>query len=117
MLAIANTQLCNNCTLFSMSLYESKKDKKDPLYVERGKDNCIRYRKIEYVHCTVSMIDWFRFFLAKLLSEDFSCIKLHNKGSRNIYIFFYLRKLSRLRGQFCSTALVKDTFMSNIALY
>ena len=27
-----------------------------------------------------------------------------------IYIFFYWRKLSRLRGKFCSTALVIDTF-------
>ena len=34
-------------------------------------------------------------------------MKLHKKGSRNI-LFFYLRKLSRLRGQFCSTSLVQS---------
>ena len=36
-------------------------------------------------------------------------MKLHKKNLE-IYIFFCLRKLSRLRGQFCSTALVIDTF-------
>ena len=42
------------------------------------------------------------------LSEVFGCIK---KGSKNI--FFYLRKLSRLRGKFSSTALVINTFYVN----
>ena len=51
--------------------------------------------------------DWIRPFFEISLSEVFGRIKLHKK-SRNI-IFFYLRKLSRLRGQFCSTALVIDT--------
>ena len=44
------------------------------------------------------------------LSEVFVRTKLHKKGSR-IYIYiFYLRKLSCLRGQCCSIALVIDTF-------
>ena len=46
-------------------------------------------------------------FLEKSLSQVFGRIKLYKKGSRNI--FFYLRKLSRLRGKFFSTALVTDT--------
>ena len=36
----------------------------------------------------------------------YNCMK---KGSKNIFTV-YLRKLSQLRGQFCSTALVIDTF-------
>ena len=55
------------------------------------------------------MIDLGLLFLEKLLSQvlvTYNCIE---KGSRNIY-FFYLRKLSLLRGLFCSTALVIDTF-------
>ena len=63
------------------------------------------------------------------LSQVFGCIKLHKgslnvkkqtlkkKGSRNTFFFVRLRKLSRLRGQLFSAALVIDTFMSNIALY
>ena len=50
--------------------------------------------------------------MTESLSVIFGCIKLHKKGSRNIY-FFYLRNLSRLTGQFCSTALVQ----SNIFIY
>ena len=55
------------------------------------------------------MIDLGLFF-KKILYQLFGRIKLHKKGSRNIYIYlFYLRKLSRLRGQFSSTALLIDT--------
>ena len=43
------------------------------------------------------------------LSQVFGGKKLHNKGSRNIY-FFYWKKLSRFWGQFSSTALVIVTF-------
>ena len=42
-----------------------------------------------------------------------NCIK---KGSRNIIIVFTLRKLSQNEGQFSSTALGIDTFMSNITI-
>ena len=46
--------------------------------------------------------------LSQVVFGRINCIR---KGFRNIYIYlFYLRKLSRLRGQFCSTALVIDTF-------
>ena len=56
------------------------------------------------------MIDLGLFSLEKSLSEVFGRIKLEKK--RCIYIFsFYLRNLSRLRGQFCSTALVIDTYV------
>ena len=56
------------------------------------------------VHCTLGMIDIDRQLIISFWSQ-----KLQKKGSRNIYQF-YLRKLSRLRGQFNSTALVIDTF-------
>ena len=51
-------------------------------------------------HWAIYMIDM------DSLSQVFGHIKLHKKKSSNIYIFFYLRKSSRLRGKFCSTALV-----------
>ena len=47
----------------------------------------------------------------KSLSEVFGRVKLRKNGDLEMY-FFYLRKLSRLRGKFCSTALVKDIFYS-----
>ena len=50
--------------------------------------------------CRLNMID---------LDIFWGRIQLHKKGSRNI-ICFYLRKLSQLKGQLCSTALVKDIF-------
>ena len=57
---------------------------------------------------------FFSFF--KSLSQVFGRMKLYKKGSRNI-ILFYSRKLSRLRGQFCSIALVIDTFYcTNVVL-
>ena len=45
----------------------------------------------------------------KSLSKVFGQIKLNKKGSRNICIYL-LKKLSRLRRKFYSTALVLDTF-------
>ena len=53
------------------------------------------------------MIDLGLFSLEKSLSKVFGCIKLHKKGS---WFFFYLKKLFQLRDQFCSSALVIDTF-------
>ena len=52
--------------------------------------------------CTLEMIDIERQLIRSLWSP-----KKHKKGSRNVY--FYLRKLSRLRGQCCNTALAIDT--------
>ena len=54
----------------------------------------------------------------KSLSQVVGRIRLHKKFMY-IYLYFYLRKLSRFRGQFCSTALVAiDTFyVKYCALY
>ena len=52
--------------------------------------------------CILSMIDLGLFFRKIVIRSFWS----HKKGSRNI--FFYLIKLSRLRGQCCSTALVQS---------
>ena len=61
--------------------------------------------------CTLDVIN-----ITDSLSEVMGLIKLHKKKILEIYFFvFYLRKLSRLRGQCCSTVLVIDTLMSNIA--
>ena len=67
------------------------------------KYNSKSVNKIQYYfshdgyHCTLSMIDLGLFFsLKKSSSEVFGRIKLHKKGTRNIYFFLYLRKLSRL---------------------
>ena len=49
-------------------------------------------------------------FFEKLLSEVSGRRKLHKKGIYKYIYFFYLRKLSRLRGKLCSTALVIDNF-------
>ena len=51
--------------------------------------------------CIVDMIDIDRLLIG-------SCIRLYKKKDLEIYIFFFLRKLSRLRDQFCSTALVQS---------
>ena len=46
--------------------------------------------------------------MADSLSEVFGRTKLHKKDASNIF-FIYLRKLSRLRGQFSSTELIIDS--------
>ena len=53
-------------------------------------------------YSTVDMID-----IDRQPIQSFWSHKIAKKGSRNIF-FFYLRKLSRLRGQFCSTAFVQS---------
>ena len=75
---------------------------------EKGSTNHCCTKGARYSACTVSMIDLGLFFLEKSLSEVLGRIKF-NKKDLEIYIF-YLRKLSQLGGQFCSTALVIDTF-------
>ena len=68
------------------------------------------YRKPSVVcTCTISMIE------LGFLTKSFGRIKLHKKRSGNI-IFLYLRKWSRLRGQFCRTALIIDTFFCTNAV-
>ena len=54
------------------------------------------------------MIDLGLFF-EKSLSEVIGRTKLHTQIPRNMFVF-YLKNLCRLRGQFCSTELVIDTF-------
>ena len=46
-------------------------------------------------------------FFRKIFFQVFGPIKLHKNRSKN---FFLLKKVIRLRGQFCSTELVIDTF-------
>ena len=60
------------------------------------------------------MVDLGPFFLEKSLLEVFGRMKYHKKKEpRNVYIFL-LKKVISLRGQFCSTALVIDTFLCQI---
>ena len=63
-------------------------------------------KKVLYIYLTIRH-DLFMPFTKKNPYPKFlvaqNCIK---KGSRNIFFVIYLRKLSRLRGQFSSTALV-----------
>ena len=57
--------------------------------------------------CTLEKVE-LGLFLKKIF-KVFSCKKLHKKYLE-IFIFLYLRKLSRNQGQFSSTGLVKGTF-------
>ena len=53
--------------------------------------------------------EYFRHFFSKNHYPKFLVVGNGIKKDVEIF-FFYLRKLSQLRGQFCSTALVKYTF-------
>ena len=68
--------------------------------------------KFDHLYCVIRLIDLDLFF-EKSLSEVFVRIKLHKKY---IYFFLKLRKLTRIRGQICSAALVIDNFVCQILL-
>ena len=64
------------------------------------------------IQCTlrISRVDLSFFSLEKSFSEVFGSIKLHKKNLETYLFIFHLRKLYRLRGQCCSTALEIDSF-------
>ena len=71
---------------------------------ETKEKNSIICTYMTHVHCTIYIRHdkYWQIAYPKVLVAQ-NCIK----KDLQIYIFFYLRKLSRLKGQFCSTALVQ----------
>ena len=73
-------------------------------FINQSEWRCVNYPIRD---CIIDMIDIDRQFIRRFWSHKIAFII---KGPRNIFFFFiYLRKLSRLRGKFFSTALVKDS--------